>query len=225
MATTSSQPRQSGPAGPVPTRRDRVRSRTVEEALDHAVEIMAADGVGALSVSEVARRMGMRGPSLYKYFDSLHAVYDALFARGLAASDHAVRTAIAAHPPGVEAIRAGMRANVRWCVENPALAQLLYWRVVPGFEPDPETFEASRRQVRDVRLLFAEAARRGELAPEADSDEAVRLLSVLISGLVTQQMANQPGAPYDEGLFSSLTDKALDVFLRHYGHQPTKGRS
>ena len=39
--------------------------------------------------------MGVRGPSLYKYFPSLHAMYDALFARGLAGSDAAVQEAVA----------------------------------------------------------------------------------------------------------------------------------
>ena len=54
----------------------------MDEALDHAVQIMTEQGVGALTISEVARRMGIGGPSLYKYFPSLHAVYDLLFARG-----------------------------------------------------------------------------------------------------------------------------------------------
>jgi len=83
--------------------------------------------------SEIARRLGMRQPSRYKYFPSLHGVYDALFARGLERSGAAVRAATEPLPPGAERLRAGARDWVRWAVENPALAQLLCWRVVPGF--------------------------------------------------------------------------------------------
>ena len=46
------------------------RQQTIEEALDAAVKIMEEAGVGGLSMSEIARRLGMRQPSLYKYFPS-----------------------------------------------------------------------------------------------------------------------------------------------------------
>jgi AcrR family transcriptional regulator len=197
-------------------RQARRRQVVIDEALDRAIEITSELGVGALTISEMARRMGVRGPSLYKYFDSLHAVYDALFARGQAANASAVDDAIASIPPGVERIRAGVRATVRWCVANPALAQLLYWRVVPGFEPSRETFSAGVQAVADVRAELAESVRREQLHPRADSDEALRLLTVQISGLVTQQMANEPTGTYDTGRYTSLTDEVIDMFLGHY---------
>src|SRR5262245_63493880 len=119
------------------------RQQTIEEALDAAVAIMEEAGVGGLSMSEIARRLGMRQPSLYKYFPSLHAVYDTLFARGLARSGAAVMQTVQALPAGVARVRAGAKAWLRWAVENPALAQLLVWRPVPGFAPTEETFAGS----------------------------------------------------------------------------------
>jgi AcrR family transcriptional regulator len=188
----------------------------MEEALDHAVALMAADGVGALTVSEVARRMGIRGPSLYKYFPSRHAIYDALFARGLALEQAAVADAVEGTPPGTPRIRAGGAAVVRWAVEHPALAQLLHWRPVPGFAPSPAVFAAGVADMTDVRAEFAEAVRLGQLAATADSDDAVRLYTVVLSGLVSQQLANQPGVPFADGVFSRLTDAALEQFLSAY---------
>ena len=192
------------------------RQAVVSEALDHAVDVMTELGVGGLTISEVARRTGMRGPSLYKYFPSLHALYDALFARGLAAETAAVKHAMEGHEPGLPRLRAGASANVRWCIENPALAQLLHWRAVPGFEPSPETFAASVEDVRELRAEFAEAVRRRHLAPGADSEDAVRLYTVVLSGLISQQLANQPGAGFEAGVFTRLTDEALDLFFDHY---------
>ena len=203
-------------SSPAPSRVALRRAAVVEEALTHAVALMAGEGVGALTVSEVARRMGIRGPSLYKYFPSRSAIYDALFARGLAGQQAAVGAAVESLPRGVARIRAGGTAVVRWAVENPALARLLYWRPVPCFEPVPATFAASRDDMADVRREFAEAVRRGELPAAADSDEAVRLWTVVLSGLISQQLANQPGVPFDEGDFSRLTGTAIDHFLSAY---------
>ncbi|HEX2075958.1 MAG TPA: TetR/AcrR family transcriptional regulator [Geodermatophilus sp.] len=194
----------------------RRRAAVVAEALQHAETLMGEEGVGALSVSEVARRMGIRGPSLYKYFPSRNALYDALFARGLAAQQAATRTAVEGVPPGVPRIRAGGVAIVAWAVEHPALAQLLFWRPVPGFAPSPESFAPSRQDMAEVRAEFADAVRLGQLREEADSDDAVRLYTVVLGGLISQQMANQPGVPFAEGVFSRLTEPALDLFLSAY---------
>ncbi len=192
------------------------RAAVVEEALEHALALIGEEGVGALSVTEVARRMGIRGPSLYKYFPSRHGIYDALFARGLTGELAAIRAATDGRPPGLPRLRAGGEAAVRWAVANPALAQLLHWRPVPGFEPSPDVFAASRQDMADVRAEFAEAVRLGQLSAAADSDDAVRLFTVVMSGLVSQQLANQPGVPFDEGDFSRLTPAALDLFFAAY---------
>jgi AcrR family transcriptional regulator len=198
------------------SRAERRRRQTIDEALGHALAVMAERGVGGLTVSEVARRMGMRPPSLYKYFPSLHALYDALFAAGVAS--HAAALAAAAH--GVEAgvcrVRAIGRATVRWATEHPALAQLLFWRPVPDFEPSAAAFAGSQRSMAEVRSQLAIAVRRGQLCRGADSEDAVRLLTVLLSGLISQQLANQPRASFDDGVFTRLTDRALDMFFHLY---------
>lgn len=206
-------------SSPAVRRQQRRRQTVVDEALDHAAEIMAEQGVGALTISEIARRMELRGPSLYKYFDSLHAVYDALFTRGVAGNAAAVTAAIEALPPGIDRLRVGAVATVRWCVEHPALAQLLYWRPVPGFAPSTSTFAASQRQMSEVQGEFAAAVECGELAPAAASGDAIRLFTVIMSGLISQQLANEPGAPYDTGLFTSLTEQAIGLFFDHYRRQ------
>ncbi|MFW5471540.1 TetR/AcrR family transcriptional regulator [Knoellia sp. CPCC 206435] len=194
----------------------RRRQAVMDEALTHAIDIMTEKGVGGLTVVEVARRSGIRGPSLYKYFDSLHALYDSLFARGLQAQLGAVRAATADAEPGVMRMRAAAQALVRWASANPALAQLLFWRVVPSFTPSPTTLAASSQDMAELRAELREAVARGELRPEADTQEALRLWTVVLSGVISQQMANDPGATYEEGTFSQLTDRAVDLFITTY---------
>jgi hypothetical protein len=50
----------------------------------------------------------------------------------------------------------------------------------------------------------------------AASAEAPRLFTIVLSGLISQQMANEPAAGYDTGIFTSLTDAALDMFFARY---------
>jgi AcrR family transcriptional regulator len=214
MATTYSSQPDAGAV--VPDRRAARRQQTIDEALDHAVAIMTEHGVGALTVSEMARRMGIRAPSLYKYFPSLHGVYDALFARGLRAQQRAVRAAIEESERGTTRIRIGARAVVAWTVANPALAQLMFWRPVPGFEPSPEVFHDSVTEMVEVQAELAEAVQCGELVARAADADAVRLFTIVLSGVISQQMANEPGATYDTGVFTRLTDDAIDMFFNHY---------
>src|SRR3954453_19915011 len=124
-------------------RRHRRRLETIEEGLEHAAEIMATDGVGGRSLGGIARRMGIRPPSLYVYFPSKHALYDALFARGwreLLATVRAYDDAQAQDDDFAAVILGYGREFVRWSVEHPAYAQLLFWRPVPGFRPSEAAY-------------------------------------------------------------------------------------
>ena len=47
-------------------RRQRRRQETIEEILDAAVDVMAENGAGGLTLGEVARRMGIRPPSRFQ---------------------------------------------------------------------------------------------------------------------------------------------------------------
>ena len=47
-----------------------------------AWELAADHGIAGVSLHALAREVGMRQPSLYAYFDSKHALYDAMFADG-----------------------------------------------------------------------------------------------------------------------------------------------
>ena len=196
------------------------REATIEEILDHAQAIVAEQGAGGLTVTEIARRLGVRAPSIYKYFPSLHSIYDALFARGNARVAAFIQDAARGATPGLERTLVSSRAMVEWSMREPALAALMYWRPIPGFEPSAESFEPSRGLWRLWREDLTTAVENGELSASADSDQAMRMLTVLISGICSQQMANQPHAPYEEGIFSRLTDSALEMFVHH--HQPAR---
>lgn len=56
----------------------------------------------------------------------------------------------------------------------------------------------------------------GQLAPEAADDEGVALFTALVSGVISQQLANEPSTQVEEGRFARLTGTAVDMFFRYY---------
>ena len=139
-------------------RRARRRQETIDEILAIAEDVMNEEGVNGLSLSEVARRLGVKPPSIYKYFDSLMAIYDTVFERGQRANLETMRAAMEGAAPGIDALAAGLEASCRWCLAHPATAQLLFWRPVPNFEPKPESMVPSIEMVRLQRQALAHAA-------------------------------------------------------------------
>jgi AcrR family transcriptional regulator len=197
-------------------RRSRRRTQTLEEILGVAVDVMREDGVGALSLSEVARRIGVRQPSLYKYFPSRLAVYDALFRRGAEQVLERFRASAGAVEPGVEALAAGIDAMGRWGSDNRALAELLFWRPVPGFVPSQESYQPALDFVAEIETQLSAAVQRGQLRPEAATEQGAAVLSVLIGGAFSQHAANEPDVAYDDGRFTRLVPFLLEMFVRTY---------
>jgi len=206
-----------GGATPVGSRRAARRTQTIEEILGLALEIMGEAGAGSLSYAELARRLGVRPPSLYKYFSSVMAIYDELFRRGQRAHRDAVAAAMHEAKPGMDSIRAGFDAAARWTADQPVLAQLLFWRPIPGFEPSPEAFAPSVEMVGLFRTALSQAVDTGELVPAGGSEEALSLLSVLAAGISSQYMANEPGRRWKESRYLPLGRAALDMFQAAYG--------
>ena len=208
-----------------PDRRARRRQETIEEILAIAADVMTEEGVNGLSLSEVARRLGVKPPSIYKYFDSIMGIYDALFERGQRDNLEVMRAAMAAADPGLDALAAGLEASGRWALDHPATAQLLFWRPVPSFEPTPEAMTPSVEMVRLQRRALADAVAARQLGPGADSDDALYVTSVLVSGVIGQAMANDPGLPWGEGRFSPLLPRLLDLLATLYPPEPAAAHS
>lgn len=209
-------------------RRRRRRLETIDEVLDHAVRIMAEDGVAGLSLGEIARRMGIRTPSLYGYFPSKNALYDALFARGGRLLLASYRKYGDDHPPVEGDLAAIMlrfgREFVRWSVENFPYAQLLFWRPVPGFRPSAQAYAPAVELVEDGVARLRGLQQRGLIRADADLADAQRDWAVLVSGVVSQQLANAPEEPFSSGRFTAALPGLAAMFAAHYG-RPARTRA
>jgi AcrR family transcriptional regulator len=205
-------------------RRQRRRQETISEVLDIAAEIMTEQGVAGLSLGEVARRMGIRPPSLYVYFPSKDAMYDALFARGAQLVLDQVRehTGDDADGRSLEAVLLdAAELFVRWSVEHPPYTQLLFWRPAPGFSPTEAAYAPAVELIELTMSRFAAMQKRGQIRPGVDVAEVVRDWTVLIAGVVSQQLANEPDASFATGRFTGGLPSLVAMFVQHYGSTGT----
>jgi AcrR family transcriptional regulator len=157
------------------------RARIIAEAW----ELAHRDGLGAISLRDLADRVGLRQPSLYAYFESKLDLYDALFADGY----RQLLEFVAQHTPTAEDPREALGQLVQTCVtfstDDVVRHQLLFQRTIPGFEPSDESYA--------LALEFYEIAGACLAAVGVTDQDDVDLFSALVSGLAHQQVANDPG--------------------------------
>ncbi len=203
-------------------RRQRRRQETIEQVLDVAVEVMTEQGVAGLSLGEVARRMGIRPPSLYGYFDGKHALYDALFARGwrLLIEDVGGVLVGADDLPPAARLHAVGAAFTRWMVEHPAYAPLMMWRPVPGFTPSAAAYVPAVEAAARGRELIERVRDEGLLRPDLDVDHAYAAWTALISGVVSQHLANEPAATFETGRYTAALADLTDMWIAHHLAHP-----
>jgi AcrR family transcriptional regulator len=184
----------------VQLRQDETRGQILEAAW----VAVHADGLASLSMRDLGARVGMKAQSLYSYFPSKHAIYDAMFRQGYEAF-------IAAYGDGDDAVDDPVRPAFvffDFCTADPVRYQLLFQRTIPGFEPSPASYavavEAYERTVGGLRRLG--------IVRQADLD----LWTATLTGLVSQQLANDPGGTR----WRDLVAPAVAMLLDHTRREP-----
>jgi AcrR family transcriptional regulator len=184
---------------PVSDWRSKRREAASAEIVRVAWELARENGLAGLSLRDLARRLGMAAPSLYSYFDSKHALYDAMYADGW-------RALLAGDPPPTgpdlrSVVLGAARLFARFAAEDPVRHQLLNQRTIPGFEPTPESYAIAQEAYEWMNAPL--------LAMADLTQQDLDLLVAFIGGLVNQQLANEPGGTR----WFDLLDDAVDLVL------------
>jgi AcrR family transcriptional regulator len=179
------------------------RRRSAHNAIiDAAWSLVREEGLAGLSLRDLARRAGITAPTIYAYFDSKNAIYDAMFGR--AATEFAERMAEPYDSDNPrEVLAESARRFSQFCTNSQAHYQLLFQRTIPGFEPSPESYAPA---VRSLALARERLALNG--ITEA---RHLDMWTALITGLVDQQVSNDPGGDR----WTRLIDESVDMFLAH----------
>lgn len=199
--TTSETAGRAAPLG----RRAARRQATQAEIIAAAWELVREHGLAGLAMRDLAARVGMKAPSLYSYFGSKHEIYDAMFLEGYAAFEAALDARLAewgADAEPLDVMHAMAHAYFEFCTSDPVRYQLLFQRTIPDFEPSEESYAVALRSYGAMAEHFA--------ALGITDPAAVDMWTAVLTGLTSQQLANDP----DGDRWRRLVDTAVDMTLR-----------
>jgi AcrR family transcriptional regulator len=180
------------------------QSDRLAQILAAAWEIAEESGLAAVSLHEVARRVGIKQPSLYVYVSSKLDLFDAMFDQAYQQLFARIETANVTGTARQQLLGLS-RTLIDFVVENPPRQQLLFQRTIPGFEPSAASFELAKRLIDRCTGLLAELG--------SDDPANVDVYTVLIAGLGGQQVANDPGGDRYTRHLEALLDLFLDQFV------------
>jgi AcrR family transcriptional regulator len=187
--------------------REARREAARAKLLATAWEMVREDGLASLSLRQLARRAGVTTPTVYAYFDSKNAIFDAMFGDA-AEAFAATRENLPDRGSALDNLVADARQAVEFCTSDIARYQLLFQRLIPDFEPSPESYAPAVRALDLTREYFA---RNGITDPRH-----VDLWVAVFTGLVDQQIANEPGGDR----WTRLIEDAVRMFLSYCSAQP-----
>jgi AcrR family transcriptional regulator len=198
-------------------RRAQRHASTKQEIVGAAWRLARERGLGGWSLRDVADAVGMRAPSLYVYFASKNAVFDAMFAEGctalLSRIDATVAKVQKEELSVADVLHTAAGLFVDFCVEDEARYQLLFLRTLPGFEPSPQSYALAREALDAGAVVLAAAG--------AGAPEQLDLWTAVLSGLATQQISNDPGGDR----WRRLVPAAVDMFIGTQLPRRARGRS
>jgi AcrR family transcriptional regulator len=181
------------------------RDAKVASIVAAAWELAREHGIAGISLHALAREVGMRQPSLYEYFDSKHALYDAMFADGnrqLLARVDALK--LPREPRA--ALKKYVGTFVAFAVEDSARCELLFQRHVPGFVPSPESYALAEDVLGRANKLLHEAG----VTNPGDIDCFI----AMVAGLLEAQLSNDPGGDRWTRHLNRLVDLYVDDALK-----------
>jgi AcrR family transcriptional regulator len=192
-------------AGTVAERRE---TRT-QQILECAWKLAREEGVAGFSLHGIARAVGIRQPSLYEYFASKDALYDAMFADGNRRLLERLDTLKLPSDPRL-ALKRTLRAFVDFSVEDPARTELIFQRHVPGFVPSPESYALAEQALARVTTVM----RRAGVTAQGDVD----CLVAMTGGLIQAQLSNEP----DTKRWTRHLERLIDMYLDDMYRRSTK---
>lgn len=193
-------------------RRAEQREATRREILEVAWDVAREQGLAQLTLREVATRVGMQPPSLYSHFASKHAIYDAMFGQAWEEFDAVAAEASTRLPDAPRpALKLVAATFFDFAVADFARHQLMNVRVIPGFEPCPQSYAPAVHVLERLREVFDRL--------RIDDPAAMELWTAVLGGLIHQQWANDPGGDR----WRRLLDRAVDMFADEMGLPGPRG--
>ncbi|HUB70591.1 MAG TPA: TetR/AcrR family transcriptional regulator [Acidimicrobiales bacterium] len=177
------------------------RETRIAGIIDCAWALARDEGIAGVSLHALARELGIRQPSLYEYFASKNALYDAMFADGNQKLLNRLDSLRLPRDPRA-ALKRFLSAFAAFGLEDPARYELMFQRHVPGFTPSEGSYGLAE-QVLGRAVARMQAAGVGQ---PGDID----CLVAVVAGLMEAQLSNDPGGNRWVRHLNRLVDLVVD---------------
>ena len=180
------------------------RQAVVDEIVAASWLLVREHGLVGLSMRDLGDQVGMRAQSIYSYFDSKHAIYDAMFHQGYLAFAEHMEASVGGHHAlndPTQIAKSTAHAFVDFCMSDPVRHQLLFQRTIPGFEPSAESYAVALEVLDRLSLQLVDVG--------IVDNAGVDLWTAMLTGLANQQISNDPGGDR----WVRLVDRAVEVLL------------
>jgi AcrR family transcriptional regulator len=135
-----------------PGLRSQFRNRVRADVKAAALRQLADGGAAALSLNGIAKRLGVSGPALYRYFTGRDELLGELVVDAYRDLADALRTAAATGASPHERLTAAGLAYRAWALAQPHRYALLYRAPVSGYDPNTDDLVEAAQQAMDVLL-------------------------------------------------------------------------
>lgn len=147
------------------TRRERIRTATIDEIKSTAWKQAGEQGAAALSLRAIAREMGMTAPGLYRYYPDRDALVTALLIDAFTSFSETLEAArdACAMDEHAERFRAICIAYFAWGAANPQKYIFLFGTPIPGYRFSTEVGPSAQRSFLVLQGVIGEAYNAGKI--------------------------------------------------------------
>ncbi|HEY0841006.1 MAG TPA: TetR/AcrR family transcriptional regulator [Vulgatibacter sp.] len=165
--------------------------------IDASLGLLRDEGLEALTVAEIGRRVGVSSAAPYKHFADRQALLCAVAAEGNRLLNEAIFEAVGDTSDPEAAFRLSGVAYVRWAAENPALYRLVTDPALTDYDapPDVDVPEAMRGSMDTFWIQLAALVRSGDSIPHGHP---------LVAQLRGRALAHGLAELFVSGVFDSI---------------------
>jgi AcrR family transcriptional regulator len=161
----------------------------------------------------------MQTPSLYKYFSSKFALYDALFRMGVRLFRESEERIWGSSQPIWERIQVWFESRLLLAQEQSDLYHLVFENPVPGFVPSEESLEEARKVRLPGMQAITTAIDAGSIASPLPPERVFDLLLAMRRGIIAEHLGKETHLPKGDERFRSLVPEILALLQAAWAPQ------
>jgi AcrR family transcriptional regulator len=163
-------------------------SQRRHQVVEATLALLATTPIDRITTRQIARKVGMSQPALFRHFRSREAILQAVVSHARGELERLAAQALARQQAPLEALQLFARSLLGYVERNPGMPRLLFHQVAKGesapyHRPLAHLVSMQRSLVAE---LVREAQRQGQVSETVDPRRAAALFVALVQGVLLQ---------------------------------------